>query len=139
MLYISRSTDDVTSLQTPAHLHICIHKSKTGLCLQIHKRKNLTVDPPIMRGRTVRFSLCRIHWNGSNSCVTQRLRLLRSCRILTRILAKGCKTTIPKACPWHCCLYCCFGCLYCCFSGSYCCFQGCIWTFLIYAVKRESD
>ena len=126
--------------EIPARLRICTHKLKKRVC--DHRSinvKNPTVDPPVRRGKTVGFSLCRIHWNGSNSCVTQRLRLLRSCRILTRILAKGCKTTIPKACPWHCCLYCCFGCLYCCFSGSYCCFQGCIWTFHIYAVKRESD
>ena len=59
--------------EIPARLRICTHKQKKRVCdYRSINAKNPTVDPPKSRGKTVRFSLCRIHWKGSNSCVTHR-------------------------------------------------------------------
>ena len=46
----------------PARLRICTHKQKKRVCdYRSINVKNPTVDPPVRRGKTVGFSLCRIH------------------------------------------------------------------------------
>ena len=59
--------------EIPARLRICTHKQKKRVCdYRSINAKNPTAIPPKRRGKTVGFLLCRIHWNGRNSCVAYR-------------------------------------------------------------------
>ena len=71
-----RSQGTCSPFTIPARLCICTHKQRKWFCEhRSMNAKNPTVDPPKRRGKTMGFSLCRIHWSERNSCVThQRTR-----------------------------------------------------------------